>query len=277
MPTPARSAHMAQLVGRGGPEGVPGGQEDGTAGGGLLAGQLADGGGLAHAVDPDDQPDVGRARRAVEAQRPRVGARRAASRIPSPRAVRRSSPPAISLASTRPRSSASRALVVSTPTSARMSASSSESQVAASILPERRAATAPLNRPRTLAQAAAVGGGLAGSAAGSAAARAAGRSGFAARVPAGCGAQARRSGPRKGCGRRLPRRGAGGVVGEVDPNARRDRPTQRPGRGATRRHNARRAQPRSAAGGHAGFGLGSRARPSGSPPGTSRPGAMVTP
>ena len=38
---------------------------------------------------------------------------------------------------------------MATPTSARMSASSSESQVAASIRPERSAETAPLNSPRT--------------------------------------------------------------------------------------------------------------------------------
>ena len=59
-------------------------------------------------------------------------------------------PLAISLASTRARRSARRASVVCTPTSARMSASSSESQVAASILPLRRAETAPLKMPRTL-------------------------------------------------------------------------------------------------------------------------------
>src|ERR1700733_5119432 len=39
--------------------------------------------------------------------------------------------------------------VVVTPTSARISASSSDSQVASSIRPDRSAATAPLNRPRT--------------------------------------------------------------------------------------------------------------------------------
>ena len=40
--------------------------------------------------------------------------------------------------------------MVATPTSARMSASSSDSQVAASMRPDRRAETAPLKSPRTL-------------------------------------------------------------------------------------------------------------------------------
>ena len=72
------------------------------------------------------------------------------SRMAVPRAASRSSPPPISLASTRARRSASSASVVATPTSARMSASSSDSQVDASIRPERSADTAPLNSPRTV-------------------------------------------------------------------------------------------------------------------------------
>ena len=68
----------------------------------------------------------------------------------SPRADSRSVPLAISLASTRDRRSLSNAVVVCTPTSARMSASSSESQVAWSILPLRSEETAPLKMPRTV-------------------------------------------------------------------------------------------------------------------------------
>ena len=60
------------------------------------------------------------------------------------------SPPLTSLAATLARRSASSASAVATPTSARISASSSESHVAWSMRPARRDATAPLKRPRTL-------------------------------------------------------------------------------------------------------------------------------
>jgi hypothetical protein len=57
-----------QLISCGGSERVPGGEQDGVAGGGLLAGQLADRGRLPDAVDPDDEPHVDRTWGPVEAQ-----------------------------------------------------------------------------------------------------------------------------------------------------------------------------------------------------------------
>jgi len=48
-----------ELLGRGGAEGVAGGEDDGPAGLGLALGELADGGGLADAVDAHEEPDVG--------------------------------------------------------------------------------------------------------------------------------------------------------------------------------------------------------------------------
>ena len=57
----------AELLGGRGPEGVARGHDDPAALGLLLAGDLADGGGLADAVDPDEQPHVGRARLVAQA------------------------------------------------------------------------------------------------------------------------------------------------------------------------------------------------------------------
>ena len=70
---PVRSAHMRELVGRGGAERVTGGEQDRAPGGGLAAGELADGRRLADAVHADDEPDVGRALLAVEAELPARG------------------------------------------------------------------------------------------------------------------------------------------------------------------------------------------------------------
>jgi hypothetical protein len=63
-----------ELLGGRGPEGVAGGHDHRPALGHLLVADLADGGGLAHAVDPDEQPDVGLA--GLDAQRA-VGDRQA--------------------------------------------------------------------------------------------------------------------------------------------------------------------------------------------------------
>ncbi len=61
----------AELLGGGGPEGVAGGHDDAVAVDRQPLGDLADGGGLADAVDADEQPDVGGV--GVEAQRPLGG------------------------------------------------------------------------------------------------------------------------------------------------------------------------------------------------------------
>ena len=167
----------AQLVGGGGPEGVPGGQQDRSPGGRLPPGQLADGGRLAHAVDPDDQPDVGLARTAVEAQVARVRRRLEHPWTSSPRAPSSSVATGDLLGLHLGPQSASSESAVATPTSARMSASSSESQVASSI----RAATAGRShrraeQPADVAQTAAVGRGGAGASASGGAVSALGRS-----------------------------------------------------------------------------------------------------
>ena len=63
---PARSAHVAELLGCGGPEGVAGGHHDRSTFVGLAPADLADRRRLADAVDADEQPHVGGA--GVEAQ-----------------------------------------------------------------------------------------------------------------------------------------------------------------------------------------------------------------
>ena len=274
------------LAGRG-PEGVAGGQQHRAAGRRLLAGELADGRGLADPVHPDEQPDVDTSPSSpskceLAVRDAVVGARAwpSSSTRSTRKASSSSSPPVISPAATRRRRSSKRSVVVATPTSAR-------SRRLFELVPGRRRRSTAAAAQRRAARRTAPGpcpdadghrAGRAGASAG-----ASGSAVGSGPPSAGAGGVGRRFDCRRAArgGWVEPGGGASGrpVPGAQHDGARRRRTTTTTARmiqTATMRQRAyRRPEPRPCL--RTRPRLPGVARPSGSPPATSRPGAMVTP